>query len=108
MSDGGVGITTGPVIEDPAMRAAGIDAVPSTVWQGQDWAGLTKSLARGIGYNYLETGVNLNTGTQDFIPEAPITADEANQKYAIPGALRFTNPVLDSVAQDMHATKQEE
>src|SRR6185437_5891661 len=81
---------------------------PSTAFEGQDWFGLTKQLARGIGNANAELGTVDDYGRQTSAPEAPISADDANKQFGIPGKLTFSGPLPASVAQSMNGAKVDE
>ena len=102
-----VGLISEP-LGNVATEQPGTALFPSTAFEGQDWFGPVKQLYRGISNNAATYG----TGTPDDLqwtqPEPPISAEDANKSYGIPGKLTFDAPVPASVAQSMQNAKREE
>lgn len=116
-----VGFTTGPILDDAEMRARGIDAIPSTPFEGQDWFGLTRQLGRYLqnlpdpdvrGAPNVAGNIDLSSGrplNPDLAPPAPpLSAAEATAKYGIDGELEFDNPIPESVALSLYEAKRDE
>jgi hypothetical protein len=100
------------LISDPegnvALDAQGADAFPSGAWEGQDWLGTTKMLGRAMSRGWAEQGVVDDYGRLVVPPEPTIPADEATKRFGIDGHLKFSNPVPESVAQQLYNAKREE
>lgn len=91
-----------------ATEQPGAALFPSTAGEGQDWLGLSRQAARGIGSAQAELGTVDEYGRQVSVPEPTISAEDANKSYGIPGKLDFSAPVPASVAQSMQEAKVDE
>lgn len=109
-----VDITAGPILDNPWVRAQGLDAIPVTAG---DIAGasagqvlhenLAGRLVRGLrdsaayGQSFAGEG-DLYTPPDNLPKPSMLPASEANSKYGIQGHLKFDNDVPEQVAQERY------
>ena len=108
----GAGWIGGP-IGDVANDSDGADAYASSNLDGVDWFSTSKQIASGLGRGLAYTGTVDDFGNTITTPEPLISANEANEKYAVtpPSGfkpLKFDNPVPESVAKSMYEAKLDE
>jgi len=107
------GFYSGPPVGYAALEAEGSEAVPLA--RGGVFArGIGEGIAANLGPRLLREagreaattgviGVNELTGEPITVPPEPaMDTDAAEQKYGIAGRLKFTAPVPESVARDLH------
>jgi len=99
------GFTSGPPL---ASSPSPLETIPSTPFEGQDWAGLSRQLLRLNERSNAEQGLYDEQGNQIIAPEPRMAPADANAKYGIPGELAFDNPVPESVASQLYDAKREE
>lgn len=102
-----------PILTDPFTAATenqdGLDGYhTSSIWQGTDWLPATSYAAQQSRDAFASSGVDPVSGIPAISPEQPAPAQEANDLFSIPGALKFDGPVPLSVAQDMYEAKRDE
>ena len=94
------------------MQQPGASDFADSVWDQQDWFGLTKQVSREFGRYQAETG--LLPGADPTLPggggpaEPRLDPDALNQQYGIDGHLKFDSPLPASVAQTMNQAKRDE
>ena len=102
----GMPITFGKILDNPDARAEGIEGMSSSPWDTVDWLSTAKSAQRVIEGSMAASGMS-PFGEQLNLPP-PLSPEEANARYGIPGALDFKDPVQDFVAQNIYNDKREE
>ncbi len=122
MADNFLPLTAPPIYSDPAVEAAGVNAVPSSlgdVFSGALETNPTTELANASTRDMAISGYGIEgapVASAAMLPGAEPSVDAAtlNDKYSIParangsGGLSFTNPLPDSVASSMYDDKRAE
>jgi hypothetical protein len=91
-----------------ASSSPGSVVFPSSIGETLDWLGTTKQIARASGNAQAEFGAIDDYGRSITAPEPSVPADELQQRFGIPGKLKFDNPLPASVAQSMYDAKRDE
>ncbi len=112
-----VDIVAGPLLDNPALRAQGLDALPTTTGDamaavagdtlhdnlaGRLFRGLSQESATTLAQGEQEGTVSGATTPDGRPVGALLSADQANERYGIRGQLSFDNPVAESVAEDRY------
>jgi hypothetical protein len=113
------GLYSGAPDDSVALRALGTDAIPATTgealgagFQGALVHSITPEAIRELGRETVQAGAQGMAAVDELgnpIDLGPITtldADSANQKFGIPGQLRFDNPVPEPTARDLYEQKR--
>jgi len=103
-------ITAGPLLDNPWLRAQGLDAIPTTTGASVEataGAALHDNLAGRL-FRWADAyertpSPDGDGGTLPATEPTPmLSADDANERYGIKGHLEFDNPVPEPVAEDRY------